>query len=360
MRRACLLAIFLAGCASAQPAPIAYGGGGAARGGRQPVMNERGETGAPRIEYRGGRPVEPARTEEPPPEPQRETPRSAPAQASPNWADGEGTPLSAYALRPEDVQPYDPANLPRTHRVRANESLYDIATMYQAPLRALIDQNNLEPPYTMSAGQELRLPPPRIHTVALGESFEDVAQRYHVDPRSLALLNRMQPPYNVSAGERIVLPAMARAYEAPAPAPVASNMEMSPPPVPRGDGRFQWPLRGELAARYGAQPNGQRIDGVEIAGREGDRIVAAADGDVVYAGDDLPAYGTLILIRHADNYVTAYAHTRRALVAEGARVRAGQPIAELGPRSDGRVRLLFQVRQGSAAVDPLPFLGARE
>jgi lipoprotein NlpD len=117
------------------------------------------------------------------------------------------------------------------------------------------------------------------------------------------------------------------------------------------------PLDGDIVARFGAQPGGGRVDGIEIAGREGAAIHAAADGDVVYAGSDLEAYGTLVLVRHADNYVTAYGYARRALVREGQRVRAGQDIAELGPRSDGRARLLFQVRQGSAALDPAPLLG---
>ena len=99
------------------------------------------------------------------------------------------------------------------------------------------------------------------------------------------------------------------------------------------------------------------LDGIEIAGREGDRISAAADGDVVYAGSDLPAYGELVLVRHANDLVTAYAYTRRALVREGQRVRAGEAIAELGGRADGGARLLFQVRQGSTPVDPAPLLG---
>src|SRR6185312_17528303 len=106
--------------------------------------------------------------------------------------------------------------------------------------------------------------------------------------------------------------------EAP-PAPASANAE--PPAGPRfavqAGAHFAWPIRGPIVARYGVQANGARLDGVEIAGREGDPIAVAADGDVVYAGSDLAAYGTLVLVRHADNYVTAYGFARRALVREG-------------------------------------------
>jgi murein DD-endopeptidase MepM/ murein hydrolase activator NlpD len=326
-RATLLLAALAAACASAQPAPISYRSGQQQQPQAPPEAAE-AVSGA----------VESA-------------PR--PAHNEPDWADGEGTPLSAYALRPEEAQPYDPARLPRTHRVRGEESLYDIAETYQVPLRALIDQNGLAPPYALEPGRELQLPPPRFHSVARGESFEDVARRYNVDLRSLALLNRMAPPYRVRAGDRIVLPATARAHAPPADVGEA-------PTVDGASARFQLPLRGPILARFGAQPGGVRVDGLEIAGREGDEIAAAADGDVVYAGSDLPAYGTLVLVRHADDYVTAYGFARRALVREGQRVRAGQPIAELGSRPDGRPRLLFQVRRGAAAVDPAPLLGIGE
>jgi murein DD-endopeptidase MepM/ murein hydrolase activator NlpD len=332
MRGRLLLALLATACASGQAAPISYGSGA------QPPA------------------AAPVYTRPPPAAVAEEAPvRTAAApQEAPSWSDGEGTPLSAYALQPNEAQPFDPAHLPRTHRVRENESLYDIATAYQVPLRALIDQNRLEPPYALRPGSDLQLPPPRFHTVARGESFEEVARRYNVDTRSLALLNRMQAPYRVRQGDRIVLPAMARAIEVAAPQPPAPT-PVTPPPT--GSGRFAWPLRGDIVSRYGAQPDGARVDGVEIAGREGAQISAAAEGDVVYAGSDLAAYGTLVLVRHADNYVTAYGHARRALVREGQHVRAGEAIAELGPRSDGRPRLLFQVRRGAEAIDPTPLLG---
>ena len=330
MKRAlCIGSALLAGCAASEPAPIAYGGGGASAA---PAPS------AAPIERAAPRPHQPA--------------------PAPNWADGPGTPLSAYALRPEQAQPYDPANLPRTHRLTADETLYDVASAYQIPLRALIEQNRLEPPYAVRPGQVLNLPPPRVPRVAAGESFEDVARAYNVDLRSLGLLNRMRPPYEVRAGDQIVLPALARAWTAGAPAGMASTSGTMPAGAQAAQGRFAWPVRGQIVSRFGAQGSGARLDGIEIAASEGAPILAADAGEVVYAGADLPAYGTLVLIRHEGGYVTAYAYARGALVREGARVRRGQQIAEVGPAARGRPRMLFQVRRGREALDPAPLLGA--
>ena len=275
----------------------------------------------------------------------------------PDWAAGPGTPLSAYALQPNQI---DPANTPRSIRIARGQSLSDVATLYQIPVLALIEENGLEPPYALPPGSVLRLPAPNIHVVRDGERFEDIARAYNVDLHSLGTLNRMQAPYAVQPGDRIVLPAGARAEnddaQAP-PAPTPAMIERDTQTPAQMTGRFAWPLRGAIVARFGAQMNGARLDGVEIAGREGDSIGAAAEGDVVYAGSDLASYGTLVLVRHANNYVTAYGFARRALVREGQHVRAGQAIAELGSRPDGGARLLFQVRQGAHAVDPAPLLG---
>ena len=282
----------------------------------------------------------------------------AAAQQQPNWAAGPGTPLSAWALQPTQGDPRDP---PRSVRVERGQSLYDIATLYQIPMLALIEANGLEPPYSAAPGTVLRLPAPNVRVVREGERFEDLARAYNIDLHSLATLNRMQPPYLVRPGERIVLPAGVggdgvEADRASAMTPDGGDPTNAAPPA-TANNRFDWPLRGAIVARYGAQRNGARLDGIEIQGRDGDPIAAAADGDVVYAGSDLAAYGTLVLVRHADNYVTAYGFARRALVREGQRVRAGQAIAELGARPDGAARLLFQVRQGAHAVDPAPLLG---
>lgn len=355
-RTALLLALLTGACATSSPAPISYGDGAS----RAEAPSQRVERRAPaRIEQRGSsQGAEPARNEPAPVtaerEPEPPPPRVAAPQAQPNWADGEGTPLSAYALQPSDAQPFDPANLPRSHRVSGDESLYDVATRYQVPLRALIDQNRLEPPYALENGRALELPPPRFHLVARGDTLDEIARRYNVDLRSLALLNRIQTDANVRSGERVYLPAMAREIVQPPPPQQGAS---ATPPSP-GSGRFAWPMRGEVVTRFGAQPGGTRLDGIEIAGREGGQVTAAADGDVIYAGTDIEGLGALVLVRHAENYVTAYAYNRQTLVREGQHVRAGEAIAELGLRPDGRARLLFQVRLGNEVLDPAPLMAA--
>lgn len=258
--------------------------------------------------------------------------------------------LAAYALRLEDVHPVAPAERPRTHRVRDGEALQDIATRYQIPMLALIEHNGLEPPYAITPGNEVRLPRARIYIVARDDTLVGIADRFGVDARSLALFNRRSPTAPLAPGERIALPELARA-------PSPSEVSPEPEPIVRGNARFAMPLRGRVVGRFGGQSDGSRLDGIEISGAEGDAVRAAADGIVVYAGEDVPGYGTLVLIRHNDNYVTAYGFNRRALVREGESVRVGAPVAELGARPNGRARLLFQVRQGSRAIDPQPLLG---
>jgi len=131
------------------------------------------------------------------------------------------------------------------------------------------------------------------------------------------------------------------APEAPARAPIGK---------PRAPIKLAWPANGRILARFGLQAGGRRSDGIDIEARPGGPVRAAADGAVVYAGDDLPGYGNLVLVQHADGWVTAYARTRKILAREGARVRQGDVIAESGDR------LHFQVRRGAEPSDPLSAL----
>ena len=337
-RLALLAALALSACATSAPAPVSYGANA------PPTPNARTVAAPPPAHY---------------------TDLSEPAPA-PDWAPEGQASLSDYALRPEDVQPVHPGDAPRTHTVANGERLSDIAARYQIPVTAIIEQNAMTPPYALRPGQTIALPPPRLYEVQPGESFAEIAQRFQIQTRSLALLNRMQPPYDVRPGDVIVLPAVASTSPPQEPTPgwrtQTRNEEPSAPAslqppsaIPTGNGTFAWPVEGEVLARFGRQANGGRLDGVEIAANAGQPMRAAADGEVVYAGADVPGYGALVLVQHEGAYVTAYGYGARALVREGQRVRRGDSVAEAGERG----RMLFQVRENGRATDPLPLLGGR-
>ena len=268
--------------------------------------------------------------------------RSAPppAVSVPRDAIGEG--LAPYGLRPEQVQPVAPFDLPRTHRVAQGETAYDIAARYQIPVSALLDANHLTPAAVLP-GTVLSLPQHEVHVARPGETLRDIANAHDVDPRSLALFNRLDPDAQVRAGDRIYLP-FAESGRPPPVQAVATNSAM------------QWPIRGAVLARFGATLDGVRSDALEIGGEEGASVAAAAEGEVIYAGRDLPAYGVLVLVRHADDLVSTYGYLRRATVRVGQRVGVGETIGELDGRPDGAARLLFQVRRHGQLIDPEPLL----
>jgi murein DD-endopeptidase MepM/ murein hydrolase activator NlpD len=132
------------------------------------------------------------------------------------------------------------------------------------------------------------------------------------------------------------------------------------PNASKSGGRFQWPLQGEVVSRFGAKIGGQQNDGINIAGEPGAKVVAADGGVVAYSGNELRGFGNLLLIRHADGWITAYAHNQKLLVKKGDKVQRGQPIATVG--ATGNVespQLHFEIRRGSDPVDPMTYLGGR-
>ena len=148
----------------------------------------------------------------------------------------------------------------------------------------------------------------------------------------------------------LVLDAEGAASAPAAPAPAAA-----PEPAGADDINFVWPAQGTLVATFDEAKN----KGVSIAGRVGDAVVAAADGRVVYAGAGLRGYGNLIILKHNNTYLTAYAHNQALLVREDQAVKQGQKIAEMGSSDTDRVKLHFEVRRQGKPVDPLNHLPKR-
>ena len=133
-----------------------------------------------------------------------------------------------------------------------------------------------------------------------------------------------------------------------------------PEPPPSSGGRLLWPVAGNVLSEFGPKPNGQHNDGINIVVAKGTPVKAADDGVVAYAGNELKGFGNLILLRHADGWMTAYAHLDRMAVDRGALVKRGQVVGAVGDTGNvGRPQLHFEVRRGSRAVDPRERLAAQ-
>ncbi len=240
-----------------------------------------------------------------------------------------------------------------TVTVRKGDTLYGIARRTRVPLGRLIDVNKLRKPYRIAPGQKLRLSPLAVHTVRRGETLYSIARRYGADLQQLAKLNGIGRPFTLSVGKRLKVPPATRQKAAAALRPSPKSR-----PLPKRAGKFNWPVIGRVISRFGAKQGGLRNDGINIAVKPGTGIRAAENGVVAYAGNELPGFGNLLLIRHAGGFTTAYAHSARILVKRGQRVRRGQVIAKAGSTGNvARTQLHFEIRRGTQAFDPIKFLG---
>jgi murein DD-endopeptidase MepM/ murein hydrolase activator NlpD len=233
-----------------------------------------------------------------------------------------------------------------------------------------------------------RVPPPGgVHVVQPHETLTSIARRYSKTVTEVASANHIPPYTRVKMGDRIVIPgvAVAAAPKQPPPAvastPDSKVVRADPPqhaqvvtPETRDDAgvgsstngtsskneapSFGWPARGRVIAGFGDKlPSGQPNDGINLSVPEGTAVRAAEDGTVAYAGNELRGYGNLILIRHPNGFVTAYAHTSEILVKRNEAVRRGQVIARSG--ATGAVtspQLHFETRKGATPVNPMQYL----
>jgi murein DD-endopeptidase MepM/ murein hydrolase activator NlpD len=140
---------------------------------------------------------------------------------------------------------------------------------------------------------------------------------------------------------------------------VAREPAVEEPTGPVEAGSFRWPVRGRVISEYGSKSNGEKNEGINLAVPEGTSVKAADDGEVIYSGNELKGYGNLVLVRHKNGYVTAYAHASELLVNRGEKISRGQIIARAGATgSVSQPQLHFELRKGQKPIDPKPYLAS--
>jgi len=212
--------------------------------------------------------------------------------------------------------------------VKPGDTLIRIGLEHGQNWRDIIRWNSIENPNLIDVGQVLRVLPPQIEPI--------------VDPASIKPLTSTSPIINGGAEAKPVV----QTAIPQSPAIVENNEEVTV---------FTWPASGNLIAVFDDIKN----KGIDITGKIGEPVLAAADGRVVYAGSGLRGYGNLVIVKHANNYLTAYAHNQNLLVKEDQSVKRGQKIAEMGNTDSDSVKLHFEIRKQGKPVDPVKLLPTR-
>ena len=216
---------------------------------------------------------------------------------------------------------------PASHLVRPGDTLFSIAFQYDLDFRSLAIANGLNPPYTIFVDQEINLD---LNNIVRGGSAVSTAN------------------LGTAVGNNSV--ARSRAGGGTSGSVLRQPVTSTPRAI-----SWQWPHQGRLVRGFQSGVS----KGLDISGNVGDAVLAAGDGDVVYSGRGIQGSGDLIIIRHSDRYLSAYAHNSRMLVNEGSRVRAGEKIAEVGENSSGVAMLHFEIREAGDSVDPSRLLPSK-
>ncbi len=280
---------------------------------------------------------------------------TAPAAALPGPPAASAAALEAQARANAEL-----ANKPGFYQVKPGDTLIRIGLEQGQNWRDVARWNNIDNPNIIEVGQVLRVAPPAPE--GAGAVARPVAQGGRVEARPL---DAKTPPGTPTPGPDAASPPATAGSATPAattPVPPAATPAPPPPPAPPAASRelddditWGWPAAGTLAAPFEEGRN----KGMAIVGKAGDPVFAAADGRVVYAGSGLRGYGNLIIVKHNNTYLTAYAHNQVLLVKEDQAVRRGQRIAEMGSTDAERVQLHFEIRRQGKPIDPVRLLPPR-
>src|SRR5579872_2309483 len=327
-----------------------------------------------------------------------------------------GRPIEMTGSVPHSVAAVHGPAQSMTVIVGTSDTLEILARRYNVTPAAILQANGYKGPRVLSPGQQLIIPrsgavaagpassapasrqvvaaapAPSVHVVNRGETLLGIARRNHISVAELARANGIVRAAKLQLGMKLTVPAKAAAIAAPAAPPAGTQVALAPatrmagmPVDPQQKARlaqttsvedapavdapikaseatgalptFRWPVRGKVITGYGAKTNGKANDGINLAVPEGTPVKAAEDGVVAYSGNELKGYGNLVLVRHANGYVTAYAHASELLVKRGDTIKRGQVIAKSGQSGEvASPQLHFEIRKGSTPVDPLQFL----
>ncbi|MDR2412684.1 MAG: M23 family metallopeptidase [Rickettsiales bacterium] len=326
--------------------------------------------------------------------------------------------IDDYTLKPESSVMWEPLVLtsdgsadylkipdresgaPTEIRVEKGDTLYSLAKKYSLSVNELAEMNNLSAPYALAIGQKLKLakkaaavesgaaPIPTLIAakveieeiaVGTGDTLYSLSRKYSIPINDLAVMNKLSAPFALKVGQKLKVPKLKAAPDKPqttskvvqAPIEPKSSAPLEKPKekissdptkalptiAARSSSKFSWPVRGKILSAFGAKSNGLYNDGINIIAKQGDKIAAAENGVVAYAGNEVKGMGNLVIIQHSGGWMTVYAHMDKMSVRRGVKITVGQQIGTVG--QTGKVdkpQLHFEIRKGTKAYDPSSYL----
>ncbi len=280
-------------------------------------------------------------------------------------ASGQPKPLGTMPVSASAAPKLKSGSTVSTYKVQPGDSLWIIAKRNGTSVKALRETNNLK-------GNNIRLGQTLIIPNGAAKAPVQVAAVTPSTMSDATVPSRLPASRPKTTRVAVAQPKPVEVKPAPYTPPVAANPAKTEAPAPStpapvktvkaapdsGSG-FRWPVRGRIISGFGKKPNGERNDGIDLAVPEGTEVKAAESGVVIYAGNELKSYGNLVLVKHENGWVSAYAHNKELLVKRGDKVQRGQVISKAG-RSGGvdTPQVHFELRKGATPVDPMKYLSA--
>ena len=245
--------------------------------------------------------------------------------------------------------------------VYEGDSLYSISKREGVSIKSIIKANKLEPPFTLYKGDRLIIAKPKVHIVKKGHTLYDIANCYEVSISDIMKINQLKNNDKIYLGDKLFIPLYDNTNQTNCNniTKVTINKEVNKTTEKKKNNNYSymWPVKGKIISKFGLLAKGLRNDGINISADIGNPVLAIESGKIVYAGNEIQAFGNLILIKHHNNKTSAYAHLDKINVKKGESVNKGQIIALVG--NSGKVsipQLHFEIRDKDGPLDPLKYL----
>ena len=249
----------------------------------------------------------------------------------------------------------------RTITVYEGDSLYSISKREGVSIKSIINANKLEPPFTLYKGDRLIIAKPKVHIVKKGHTLYDIANCYEVSISDIMKINQLKNNDKIYLGDKLFIPLYDNTNQTNCNniTKVAITKEVNKTTEKKKNNNYSymWPVKGKIISKFGLLAKGLRNDGINISADIGNPVLAIESGKIVYAGNEIQAFGNLILIKHHNDKTSAYAHLDKINVKKGESVNKGQIIALVG--NSGKVsipQLHFEIRDKDGPLDPLKYL----